>query len=135
MILDTSTPVTAERRGHSIAEILESLQNALGETEVGLSVITIAELAHGIQRAKPGAQRQRREAFVQDLRAALTVYPLTDEIAERAGTISGQQAGRGIVLPLADLLIGTTALHLGFDVVTGNTRHFQMIPSLVVRSL
>jgi len=29
-----------------------------------------------------------------------------------------------------DLIIGATALHLGFDVVTLNVRHFQMIPSL-----
>ena len=74
LILDTSTLVTAERQGHSIAEILESIQKAVGETEVGLSAITIVELTHGIQRAQLGPQRQRRQAFVQDLRAALTVY-------------------------------------------------------------
>jgi predicted nucleic acid-binding protein len=61
--------------------------NALGETAVGLSAVTIVELTHGIQRAKLEAQRLRRQVFVQELRATVTVHPLTDEIAERA-TIS-----------------------------------------------
>jgi tRNA(fMet)-specific endonuclease VapC len=135
LILDTSTLVTGERRGHSVSEILEQLQNALGETAVGLSAVTIVELTHGIQRARLEAQRLRRQVFVQELRAAVIVHPLTDEIAERAGLISGQEAERGITLPFADLLIGATALHLGFEVVTENARHFQMIPNLSVRQL
>ena len=119
LILDTSTLVTAERRGHSVPEILEQVQNAWGEAEVGLSAVTIVELTHGIQRAKLEAQRQRRQVFVRELRAAMTVHPLTDEIAERAGAISGRQAQRGIIIPFAELLIGATALHHGCKVVTG----------------
>jgi predicted nucleic acid-binding protein len=135
LILDTSTLVTAERRGHSVPEILEQLRTAWGDNEVGLSAVTIVELTHGIQRAKTEAQRLRRLAFVQDLRATMRVHSLTDEIAERAGVISGQQAERGNSLPFADLLIGATALHLGFEVVTDNARHFETIPNLVVKKL
>jgi tRNA(fMet)-specific endonuclease VapC len=135
LILDTSTLVMAERRGHSVYEILEQLQSAFGETKIGLSVVTIVELMHGVRRSLLEVQCRRRHAFVQDLRAAVSVHALTDEIAERAGLISGQEAERGITLPFADLLIGATALHLGFEVVTQNVRHFQMIPNLVVRNL
>jgi hypothetical protein len=38
-------------------------------------------------------------------------------------------------LPLADLLIGVTALELGYTVATGNLRHFQRIPGLAVMQL
>jgi predicted nucleic acid-binding protein len=31
-----------------------------------------------------------------------------------------------------DLIIGATALHLGFDIATLNVRHFQRIPGLHV---
>jgi predicted nucleic acid-binding protein len=62
-----------------------------------------------------------RETFLRDLRATVALYPLTDEIAERAGTISGQ--------------IGATALHREFEILTVNTRHFEMIPDLVLRQL
>jgi tRNA(fMet)-specific endonuclease VapC len=135
LILDTSTLVSAERRGHSVSEILEQVRDVLGEGVVGLSAVTIVELTHGIQRAKIEAQRQRRQTFVLDLRAAIPVHPLTDEIAERAGLISGREADRGVTFPFADLLIGATALYLGFEVVSENVRHFQMIPGLEVRKL
>jgi predicted nucleic acid-binding protein len=42
---------------------------------------------------------------------------------------------RGIKIPFQDLLIGATALHLGYAIVTGNPRQFKMIPSLVVEQL
>jgi predicted nucleic acid-binding protein len=69
-MIDTSNLVTAERRGHSFAEILEQIQQASGETRAALSAVTIVELAHGIERAKTEAQRQRRKTFLQELRAA-----------------------------------------------------------------
>ncbi|HEV2688755.1 MAG TPA: hypothetical protein VGV35_09380 [Bryobacteraceae bacterium] len=42
---------------------------------------------------------------------------------------------QGISIDFPDLLIGATALHLGFAVVTLNVRHFQMIPGLSVVQL
>jgi tRNA(fMet)-specific endonuclease VapC len=60
------------------------------------------------------------------------VHPLTTEIAELAGRIEGEQAARGVTIAFEDLLIGATALHLGFAVLTLNLRHFQMIPGLSV---
>jgi predicted nucleic acid-binding protein len=41
----------------------------------------------------------------------------------------------GTRIALSDLLIGSTALELGYAVVTHNLRHFQMIPNLVVKQL
>ena len=135
LILDTSTLVTAERRGHNARDIFAQVRAAHGEVEIGLSAVTLVELAHGIERAKVDAQRQRRQAFLHDLIADMTIHPLTSEIARLAGKISGQEAARGITLPFEDLLIGATALHLGFEVVTDNSRHFEMIPDLVVKKL
>jgi predicted nucleic acid-binding protein len=97
--------------------------------------VTIVEFAHGIERAQTDAQRRNRQTFLQELRAAMKVQPLTDEIAARAGAISGQQSRRGIIIPFADLLIGATALHHGCEVVTENVRHFEIIPDLVVKTL
>jgi predicted nucleic acid-binding protein len=93
LILDTS--VRAERRGKRVAEILEQIREAHGETEVGISVVTIAELTHGVERSKLEAQRQRSQAFVDDVLATLTVYAVTAETAQRVGVSSGREAGRG----------------------------------------
>jgi predicted nucleic acid-binding protein len=52
-----------------------------------------------------------------------------------AGRIDAEQQSKGIKIPFQDLLIGVTGLHLGYTVVTGNPRHFQMIPNLVVQQI
>jgi predicted nucleic acid-binding protein len=56
-------------------------------------------------------------------------------LALRVGQIDGESQAKGIRLPLSDLLIGVTALELGYSVATGNLRHFQMIPGLSVARL
>ncbi|MGA2966537.1 MAG: hypothetical protein ABSD64_10010, partial [Terriglobales bacterium] len=48
------------------------------------------------------------------------------------GRIEGQQEGKGIQFAFEDLVIGVTALHLGYAVMTLNARHFQRIPGLSV---
>ena len=58
------------------------------------------------------------------------MYPLRLEVARLAGRIHGEQMGKGISIEFPDLLIGATALHLGFDVATYNVKHFRSIPGL-----
>jgi len=135
LILDTSVIVRAERRGHSVAQILAQIRENHGETEIGISVVTLAELTHGVHRCKTEVQRQRSQAFVDDVLATFTVYPVTAEIAQRVGIISGQAAERRITLPFEDLLIGATALQLSFELATHNARDFERIPDLIVREL
>jgi len=132
LILDTSVLVSAERQKHSVADILSHVLQNTGETPFGVSVVTISELAHGVQRAKLDVHRQRHRAFLDDVKAAIAVYPVTLEIAERAGELAGKQAAQGLHIPYEDLLIGVTALHLDFDVLTANPRHLEMIPGLKV---
>jgi predicted nucleic acid-binding protein len=59
IILDSSVIIAAERRGHTVLEILEQVKSSQGEIEVGVSVVSIAELVHGAYRAKTEAQQQR----------------------------------------------------------------------------
>jgi tRNA(fMet)-specific endonuclease VapC len=49
-----------------------------------------------------------------------------------AGKLDGEQQSKGVVIPFGDLLIGATALSLGFSLLTANLRHFQKIPGLLV---
>jgi tRNA(fMet)-specific endonuclease VapC len=94
--------------------------------------VTIVELTHGIYRAKSDADRVRRRASTEELCRDLAVYPVTLEIAQLAGRVEGEQAARGVSIAFEDLLIGATALHLGYGVLTLNARHFQLIPGLSV---
>jgi len=53
-------------------------------------------------------------------------------MARLAAKIDAAAKQAGDVISLADLLIGVTALHLGYALVTLNLRHFQKIPGLTV---
>jgi tRNA(fMet)-specific endonuclease VapC len=95
-------------------------------------VVTIAELVHGAYRAKTTTRQERRLEFIDRLISDVPVHPVSLEIARLAGRIEGQQEGKGIQIAFEDLLIGTTALHLGYAVATLNRRDFQRVPGLSI---
>ena len=132
LILDSSVLISAERQGQNVQQMLAAVLRITGDTEIALSVVTLIELAHGAARADTGQRRQNRQRFIQELLTALPIHPVSPTVALRAGQIDGESQAKGVRLPLADLLIGITALELGYAVATGNLRHFQRIPSLSV---
>jgi predicted nucleic acid-binding protein len=67
---------------------------------------------------------------MEDLCADLVLHPVDLAIAQFAGRVEGEQAAKGIVIRFGDRVIGATAIHRGFDVVTGNEKHFRLIPKL-----
>ena len=135
LILDTSILIAGERRKQTFRQIIENLQAAVGETEAALSVISVVELNHGVYRARTAIDRERRKAFCDELCRDMIVHPVSLDIAQLAGRIEGEQAAQGISIAFQDLLIGATALYLGFDVATFNVRHFQSVPGLKVVGL
>jgi predicted nucleic acid-binding protein len=132
LILDTSVLIASERRGESVESILRQARTAHGEFDVALSAVSAVELTHGIYRARTDAQRLQRKIFAEDVYHDLIVHPVSLAIAQLAGQIEGEQAAKGISIAFEDLVIGATALHLGFDVATLNTRHFRLIPGLKI---
>lgn len=135
LILDSSVLIAAERQGQNARQMLAAIARTAGETEIALSVVTLIELAHGVARADTVQRKQNRQQFIQELLRALPIHPVTVPVAIRVGQIDGENQAQGVRLPLADLLIGVTALQLGYGVATGNLRHFQHIPGLSVRQL
>jgi tRNA(fMet)-specific endonuclease VapC len=135
IVLDSTVLIAAERAGQNPRAVIEDLLAKIGDTEATLSIITIVELAHGIERANSSARQIARERFLIELLNEISVEPITTPIAFRAGKIDGSLQAKGQSRALGDLLIGTTALELGYAVVTHNVRDFQMIPGLTVKSL
>jgi len=135
LILDSSVVIAAERRGDTPEQLVQQVISVAGNQEAALSSVGLTELVHGIYRANSTQVQARRRSFVDELRIGLTVYPYTAETAMLAGRIDGEQTAKGVIIPYADLLIGATALSLGFSVLTSNMRHFTLIPGLHVISL
>ena len=135
LILDSSVLIAAERQDQTVHRILADIYHSQGDIEVGISVITVAELAHGVSRSGTSQRKERRLLFMHELATAIPVYDVTAAIAFQAGFVDGECQSKGVRLPLADLLIGVTALELGFGVGTSNLRHFGLIPGLAVTQI
>ncbi len=130
LILDSSVLITAEREGQNARQMLAAISGAAEDAEIAISVVTLIELAHGAARADTPQRKAKRHQFIQGLLTALPIHPITVPIALRTGQIDGENQAEAVRLPLSDLLIGVTALELGYSVATANLRHFQMIPGL-----
>ncbi|MGI8742917.1 MAG: PIN domain-containing protein [Bryobacteraceae bacterium] len=106
-----------------------------GDGLIVMCALTLAELGHGIYRADTVVKAQQRRRFLDELKRHVPIHPITEVTAEIVARVGGEQAAKGMTVPLADLIIGACALELGYAVATHNVRQFQMIPGLDVRRL
>jgi len=104
VVLDSSVLIAAERRRLTPAQAIESVHQNLGEIPIVLCALTVAEIGHGIYRAATEEMRNRRRAFLDELKATVPMQPVT----------------------------GATAVELGYAVATGNLRDFNRIPGVRV---
>ncbi len=135
LILDSSAAVATERQGKNAKELLESVALETSDDDLAVSVVTLLELAHGATRADTPERHDKRQRFLNELMSVVPVHPITPSVALRAGHIDGQSQAKGIRIPLSDLLIGVTALELGYEIATHNVRHFKLIPDLGIVQL
>ena len=130
LVLDSSVLIAAERRNLNPNQVIETVRKTIGEIRIVLCPLTIAEIGHGIYRANAPETRDRRRSFLDELKATVPIHPITEVTAEIVARIGGEQAARGVNLPLGDLLIGASALKLGYAVGTSNVRDFVRFPEL-----
>jgi predicted nucleic acid-binding protein len=128
VVLDSSTVIAAERRNLPLPQLIEAIQTAHGEIEISLSPVTV----DGIYRAKTPEASQRRRAYIEEMADLVPVHPVTKEMAFLVGRIQGQEAAKGNVLPLNDLMIA--ACHHPRDRATEPARLQALHPHLAGRS-
>lgn len=126
VLIDTEVLVDLER-GIANPEV----ENAIGNEDLAISVITVGELLHGVHRAR-GAQRIVRSAFVEHLLGGMRAIEITEQIARVHADIWAQLARKGRLIGAHDLWIAATALAHGMSLVTGNAGEFQRVPGLRV---
>jgi predicted nucleic acid-binding protein len=82
------------------------------------SAINIAEVYAGM--------RSGEEIRTEEFLSSLECYPITGDIARRAGALKSGYARQGQTLALADMLIAATALEHGLMLMTDNRKDFPM---------
>jgi tRNA(fMet)-specific endonuclease VapC len=132
LILDSSTIIDAERRKETVPQVLRRIASLTGDQRFAISAVGFTEIVHALWRTQTPSIREARQRFIDEWLIEAEIVPYTRVTAMLAGRIDAEQRSVGITIPIADLLIGATALEHGYAVVTINVRHFRLIPGLTV---
>ena len=119
MLIDTDVLIDFLRGQPQAIEFLERHSN-----DLMISSVTVAELYQGV---RDGREKTKLSRTI----SALTVLPLTEEIAEKAGLYRRDfRATTGC--GLADCMIAATASHHQLQLASLNAKHFTMLPDILV---
>ena len=94
------------------------------------SAVVIGELYSGAFRSRDFARHL--ENIEQRVRPAISVLPYDAITARIYGRLRAHLEGGGKRLADADLQIAATALQHDLELITGNLRHFDRVPDLVI---
>ena len=97
--------------------------------EVGVSIITVAELSYGAQKSVQPSQNLRA---LEQFLLPLEVADFDQSAADTYGLVRAHLEKNGNPIGSMDMLIGAHALSLGVVLVTNNIREFKRIPNLRV---
>jgi tRNA(fMet)-specific endonuclease VapC len=104
-------------------------QQAPGDCHV--SAVTEFELFQGAARARE-ARRETERAKVARSLSLIAVVPFDGTCARRAAAINAGLLNQGTPIGILDVLIGATALEMGWPLVTSNTKDFARIDGLLI---
>jgi tRNA(fMet)-specific endonuclease VapC len=124
-LLDTDTLIYSLKGDQTVVDNFRRH----AEDPKAVSVITYGELVFG---ASCSQRVTENLAKVHRLKEVFPVIDVSPAIMETFGTLKADLRKNGTPVDDFDLLIGATALTLGYCVVTNNERHFSKIPGLDV---
>ena len=122
-LIDTDLLSMLERR-NAPAQVVRWIQQH--ESEVFLSIVSIAELQFGVDRAPATHKAALTKWLAETKRRFLPVTEgLTEEVLVRWKELVFELKQKNRTMTCEDSLIAATALHYGHVVATHNTRHFE----------
>lgn len=98
------------------------------EDEVFLSVVTFAELRHGIERLPVSTRRRQLDEWLRNelpVRFEARIVGVDGAIADEWGRLVARRGGRGRPIQAMDALIAATAQVHRLTLVTRNTADFH----------
>jgi predicted nucleic acid-binding protein len=98
------------------------------EDRVFISVNTLAELRHGVERLAPGKRRTQLDEWLREelpLRFEGRILSVDEAVADACGTVVAHRDGIGRPIHAMDALIAATAKVHRLTVVTRNLDDFQ----------
>jgi len=129
-LLDTDT-LSGLMRNAPLPTLLRHVASIPPE-EQATSSITLGELLYGAHRLGQGVGLLQR--IEETVTANLPVLAFDEPAAREYGQLRAHLEREGLPIGDADMRIASIALARDLVVVTGNRRHFDRVPSLVVEN-
>ncbi|HLH34462.1 MAG TPA: PIN domain-containing protein [Alloacidobacterium sp.] len=101
------------------------------DDEFEIAAITVAELWHGVERAR-GVHKTRRRKYLDAILEVLPIVPYTEQTAYEHARLWAELESSGKMIGFYDVIVAATALERGSGVVTFNKRHFEQVKGLLV---
>ncbi len=97
------------------------------DRELALSTVVLAEIAFGIERIRPEQRANRFEQRLQELRRRFAgrFFTLNEDAALAYGELMGRAMRQGIVISIAEGMIGAIAQVNGGRLATRNIKDFN----------
>lgn len=123
VIFDSSEIIALERNRGSVDDLIRGRENE----PFGISVVTVAELLHGVERADTEVRRLKRQAFVEKVIELFPILPFDLSAARIYARIWASLVQKGFTVGSHELIIAATAISLDYVVITSNRRDFEKI--------
>lgn len=123
IVIDTNVFIRSEREGLQLP-IDDPLEPCV------ISAITASELLVGVHRANSQARRTQRLAFVEAILKQFPVIPIDLDVSRIHAQLSADQLAAGQLTATHDLWIASTAMSLGYKVLTYDVADFERVPGI-----
>jgi tRNA(fMet)-specific endonuclease VapC len=127
IILDADVIIQGEKGAFDFRQWVASRP----EDQFEIAAITVAELWHGVERAR-GNHKVKRQQYLKAILQSLPIIPYTEQTAYEHARIWAELETSGKMIGFYDLIVAATALERGSEVATFNRRHFVQIRGLGV---
>lgn len=125
IILDADVIIRGEKGTFALQEWLAGRP----DDDFEIAAITVAELWHGVERAR-GRRRREREQYLETVLAPMPVVDYTRAIAREHARIWAELEAAGRMSGYYDVIVAATARHRGSELATLNQAHFKDIAGL-----
>lgn len=124
-LLDTCV-LSELRKPNCHHKVREAIHSKVSE-DLFVSVISIGEIAKGIELLEPGQRQRELKVWLETLKASYgdRILLIDQEISHFWGELSAHAQRRGRIVSVTDGLLGATALCHGLRVMTRNVDDFE----------
>ena len=131
VIFDTSVLIALERGALDPDQLVQGRE----QEPFGISVISAAELLHGVHRADTQKRRIKRSSYVEKVLEHYALYPFELGAARIYAELWATLQRKGVRIGAHDLIIAATAISLGWTVATLDLRDYRKIEGLMLETV